>query len=65
MKVIKCDKCQRIKKKGKYLKEDKWVSGWIDAGSLSFHSFDLCEKCGKPLMKYLKRYLKLKNKIRR
>jgi len=64
MKIIKCDKCGKIKKKEKHPKEeeDKWVSGWIDAGSLSFHSFDFCEKCGKPLLKYFKKYLKIKNK---
>lgn len=58
MKITKCDKCGKIKKKEKHSKEDKWVSGWIDAGNLSFHSFDLCEKCGKPLMKYFKKYFK-------
>ena len=60
MKVIKCDKCRKIRKKEKHPREDKWVSGWIDAGSLSLHSFDLCEKCGKPLMKCLEKYLKNK-----
>jgi len=62
MKIIKCDKCRKIKKEEKCLEKDKWVSGWVEAGSLSYHSFDLCEKCGKPLLKYFKRYLKIKDK---
>jgi len=43
MKIIKCDKCRKIKKEEKHPEKDKWVNGWVDAESLSFHSFDLCE----------------------
>jgi len=57
MKVIKCDKCSKIRKDSV---KDKWMSGCITGEGLSFHEFDFCEKCGKPLMKYLKKYLKIK-----
>lgn len=62
MEIIKCNKCKKIKKGSE---KDKWFHGGFYGFGEHFHSFDLCEKRGKPLMKYLKRYLKLKNKIRR
>lgn len=61
MKITKCDKCKKIKRENRNL-ENKWISGWIDIRNLSFHTFDFCEKCGKPLIKYFKKYLKIKTK---
>jgi len=59
MRIIKCNKCSKTRKDSV---KEKWASGWIQRGDLSFHEFDLCEKCSSPLVKYFKKYLKIKNK---
>lgn len=59
MEIIKCNKCNKVRKDSV---EKKWIRGSIRGEGFSFYSFDLCEKCGKPLMKYFKKYLKIKDK---
>jgi len=60
MKIIKCNKCKKIKKstKGKSPSESGWISGSIYGGNpWEMISFDLCEKCSKKLIKFIKNYL--------
>jgi len=57
MEIIRCDKCKKIRKE-KSLSESKWISGHIRGGNPYFWiSFDLCEKCSKKLIKFIKNYL--------
>ena len=58
MRIIKCDKCKKIQKSQKPVLERKWVSGYIQGGNPEgWISFDLCEKCSKKLIKFIKNYL--------
>jgi len=60
MKIIKCNKCKKIKKprKEKSASESGWISGSILGGNpWEVISFDLCEKCSKKLVKFIKNYL--------
>jgi len=60
MKIIKCDKCKKVKKlpKGKSPGESGWVSGSVLEGNpWEMISFDLCEKCSEDLIKFVKKYL--------
>ena len=64
MHTTKCDKCGKIKKPAE---RGKWLGGHMFGEALCpgkdfcFLNFDLCEKCGKGLAVYLKKYLKIKN----
>ena len=63
MQITKCEKCGKIMKekdKDKDKDKDRWIRGHISGEGFSFLYFDLCDKCGKPLMKYFKKYLKIK-----
>ena len=57
MEIIKCDKCNKTKGSAK---SEKWIAGHIMGKDIHFLNFDLCPKCGEPLVKYLKKYLKIK-----
>jgi len=58
MEIIKCDKCKKIIRPRKADKTIKKVSGSIrDINPAEWISFDLCEKCSKPLIKFIKNYL--------
>ena len=60
MEIIKCDKCKKIKRqrKGKSFSESGWTSGNIRGGNpWETISFDLCEKCSRNLIKFVKKYL--------
>ena len=60
MEIIKCDKCKTIKKtrQDKSLLESEWVSGNIRGGKpWEMVNFDLCEKCSKKLVQFIKNYL--------
>ena len=55
---MKCDKCKKIQRSRKPVLERKWVSGYIRGGNPEeWISFDLCEKCSKKLIKFIKSYL--------
>ena len=60
MKIVKCDKCKKVKKppKGKLVGESGWVSGsFLGGNPWEVISFDLCEKCARDLVKFVKKYL--------
>jgi len=59
MEIIKCDKCKKRKPSTeKSLLKTRWISGSIHGGNPYFWlSFDLCEKCSKKLIKFVKNYL--------
>ena len=60
MEIIKCDKCKKAKKppKGKSPGENGWISGNVRGGNpREAVFFDLCEKCSKKLIKFIKNYL--------
>ena len=63
MQSIKCDKCNKTKKGSE---KGKWISGHIvgeelcPGKSFCYLNFDLCEKCGKGLAVYIRKYLKIK-----
>ena len=62
MQITKCEKCGKIMTE----KESrKWLGGHMSGGGFSFLSFDLCEKCAEPLMKYFKKYLKIKTPLKK
>jgi len=57
MEIIKCDKCKKLIKSRKK-KTLKKVSGTIRGPEIQdWISFDLCEKCSKNLIKFIKKYL--------
>jgi len=58
MEIIKCDKCKRIVRPKRTNEIGKGVSGTIRSSNpAEWISFDLCEKCSKPLVKFIKNYL--------
>jgi len=60
METIKCDKCKKVKRprEGKSFSESGWVSGNVRGGNpWEMVSFDLCEKCSKKPIKFIKSYL--------
>jgi len=60
MKIVKCNKCKKVRKppKGKSSSESEWISGSVLGGNpWEMISFDLCKKCSKKLIKFIKNYL--------
>lgn len=53
MLVSKCDKCKKV------VKKDKVVAGFG-----IFNRFEFCEKCGKPIVLFLKQNKLLKKKLK-
>lgn len=60
--IHKCDKCGKIKEKVIRLSlqdnENIFFNGW-------FNNYDFCEACAKPLVVYVKGFLKVNNKARK
>jgi len=50
--ILKCDKCRKI------IKKDTAVKAHIFYADLDSNLFDLCAKCAKPFVKYIKNFLK-------
>lgn len=61
MSLTKCDRCKQPKKeKHSSLDEKpKWINLSI-RGQGDWFNFDLCGKCSNNLVKYIKRYLKIR-----
>ena len=61
MEITKCDICGKTKKEkhSSLSKESKWINGRIN-GKGEWLSFDLCGKCSEKMLKYIKKYLKIK-----
>jgi len=61
MNITKCDKCKKIKKeKNPSLhNKSKWIST-IVRGQGDWFSFDLCGECGEKVVKFLRKYLRIK-----
>ena len=61
MKITKCNVCGKIKKEkhSSLSEESKWINCQIN-GRGEWLSFDLCDKCSEKMLKYIKKYLKIK-----
>ncbi len=54
--IYRCDKCKKI------IKKSKFSVSFEDGNFMNRHSSDLCEKCTKPLRKYLYEFFNIRTK---
>ncbi|MEK7503588.1 MAG: hypothetical protein AAB577_01255, partial [Patescibacteria group bacterium] len=61
MNLTKCDKCKQPKKEkhSSLDKKSRWINLTIRGGG-EWLNFDLCGKCSANLVKYIKRYIGIK-----
>lgn len=62
MQITKCDKCKKGKPQNTWGLERyaPWVSGSVRGQDLNLY-FDLCEKCGKGFVEYVKKFFGIRD----
>ena len=57
MRQTKCDNCKRVSKQRDPVlnPESKWMTGSVAGAGIEYLSYDLCEKCGTKLAKFMRK----------